>query len=54
MAHPMTDEEWRAFLSAGTRTTKVSTVRAEGSPHIAPVRFLLDGDPLPSAPAGKA
>ncbi|MFJ1593409.1 PPOX class F420-dependent oxidoreductase [Kitasatospora albolonga] len=46
MAHHMTDEEWRAFLSEGTRTAKVSTVRADGSPHIAPVWFLLDGDCL--------
>ncbi|MEI7029970.1 PPOX class F420-dependent oxidoreductase [Streptomyces pratensis] len=44
MAHHMTDEEWRAFLSEGTRTAKVSTVRPDGSPHIAPVWFLLDGD----------
>ncbi|WP_432149589.1 PPOX class F420-dependent oxidoreductase [Streptomyces sp. bgisy029] len=46
MAHHMTDEEWRAFLSEGTRTAKVSTVRADGSPHVAPVWFLLDGDSL--------
>ncbi|MEE1736504.1 PPOX class F420-dependent oxidoreductase [Streptomyces sp. BE147] len=46
MAHHMTDEERRAFLSEGTRTAKVSTVRADGSPHIAPVWFLLDGDEL--------
>ncbi|MFI8437239.1 PPOX class F420-dependent oxidoreductase [Streptomyces sp. NPDC079020] len=46
MAHHMTDEERRAFLSEGTRTAKVSTVRADGSPHIAPVWFLLDGDDL--------
>jgi PPOX class probable F420-dependent enzyme len=42
----MTEEERRAFLSEGTRTGKVSTVRADGSPHIAPVWFLLDGDDL--------
>ncbi|MEU9674041.1 PPOX class F420-dependent oxidoreductase [Streptomyces parvus] len=44
MAHHMTDDEWRGFLSEGTRTAKVSTVRADGRPHIAPVWFLLDGD----------
>ncbi|MFJ8822466.1 PPOX class F420-dependent oxidoreductase [Streptomyces sp. NPDC102467] len=43
MAHKMTDEEWRAFVSEGTRTAKLSTVRADGSPHIAPVWFVLDG-----------
>lgn len=40
----MTDEQWRAFVSHGTRTAKLSTVRANGSPHIAPIWFLLDGD----------
>jgi PPOX class probable F420-dependent enzyme len=42
----MTDEEWRAFVSNGTRTGKLSTVRADGSPHVAPIWFLLDGDDL--------
>jgi PPOX class probable F420-dependent enzyme len=40
----MTDEEWRAFVSHGTRTGKLSTVRADGSPHVTPIWFLLDGD----------
>lgn len=42
----MTEDQWRAFLSQGTRTGKLSTVRADGSPHIAPIWFLLDGDEL--------
>lgn len=42
----MTDEQWRAFVSQGTRTGKLSTVRADGSPHVAPIWFLLDGDDL--------
>ncbi len=42
----MTDEQWRAFVSHGTRTGKLSTVRADGSPHIAPIWFLLDGEDL--------
>ncbi|MEV5958130.1 PPOX class F420-dependent oxidoreductase [Streptomyces sp. NPDC051987] len=46
MAEKMTDEEWRAFVSHGTRTGKLSTVNADGSPHVAPVWFLLDGDEL--------
>jgi PPOX class probable F420-dependent enzyme len=46
MAQKMTDEEWRAFVSHGTRTGKLSTVNADGSPHVAPVWFLLDGDDL--------
>ncbi|MCX4529351.1 PPOX class F420-dependent oxidoreductase [Streptomyces sp. NBC_01551] len=44
MAKKMTQEEWRAFVSHSTRTGKLSTVRADGSPHIAPIWFVLDGD----------
>ncbi|MFH8448981.1 PPOX class F420-dependent oxidoreductase [Streptomyces fungicidicus] len=43
MGHKMTEEEWREFCSQGTRTAKLSTVRADGSPHVAPVWFLVDG-----------
>ncbi|QKV99151.1 PPOX class F420-dependent oxidoreductase [Streptomyces sp. NA02536] len=43
MGHKMTEEEWREFCSYGTRTAKLSTVRADGSPHVAPVWFLVDG-----------
>ncbi|WP_420032387.1 PPOX class F420-dependent oxidoreductase [Streptomyces sp. cg28] len=46
MAHKMTDEEWHAFVSEGTRTAKLSTVREDGRPHIAPVWFVLDGDDI--------
>ncbi|MBJ3812733.1 PPOX class F420-dependent oxidoreductase [Streptomyces flavofungini] len=46
MAQKMTDEQWRAFVSYGTRTAKLSTVRADGSPHVAPIWFVLDGDDL--------
>ncbi|MFC5955047.1 PPOX class F420-dependent oxidoreductase [Streptomyces pratens] len=44
MGQRMTDEEWRMFVSHGTRTAKLSTVRADGSPHVAPIWFVLDGD----------
>ncbi|MFH0517661.1 PPOX class F420-dependent oxidoreductase [Streptomyces sp. M41] len=44
MAKKMTDEEWRAFVSHGTRTGKLSLVRADGSPHVTPIWFVLDGD----------
>ncbi|MEU2870917.1 PPOX class F420-dependent oxidoreductase [Streptomyces olivoreticuli] len=46
MAQKMNKDEWHAFLSTGTRTGKLSTVRADGSPHIAPIWFVLDGDDL--------
>ncbi|MDJ0381103.1 PPOX class F420-dependent oxidoreductase [Streptomyces sp. G-G2] len=44
MTKKMTQEEWRAFVSHSTRTGKLSTVREDGSPHIAPIWFVLDGD----------
>jgi hypothetical protein len=37
MAQKMTDTEWRAFVSHGTRIGKLSTVRADGSPHVTPI-----------------
>ena len=42
----MSRDEWRAFLSAGTRTAKLATARADGRTHVAPVWFILDGDDL--------
>ncbi|WP_354641458.1 PPOX class F420-dependent oxidoreductase [Kitasatospora camelliae] len=42
----MTEPEWRAFLSHGTRTGKLATTRADGRPHLAPVWFLVDGPDL--------
>jgi nitroimidazol reductase NimA-like FMN-containing flavoprotein (pyridoxamine 5'-phosphate oxidase superfamily) len=40
----MTREEWRAFLSHGTRTGKLATVRRDGRPHVVPVDGLwIDG-----------
>jgi PPOX class probable F420-dependent enzyme len=40
----MSAEEAAAFLSAGTRTGKLATVRSDGRPHVAPIWFVLDGD----------
>ncbi len=44
--YPMTPDETRAFLLAGTRTAALATVRGDGRPHVAPVWFTLDGDDL--------
>jgi len=36
---------WREFvLAAPARTAKLAVVRADGSPHVAPVWVDLDGD----------
>ena len=40
----MSRDEWHAFVLAGTRTGKLATVRADGSPHVKPIWFVLDGD----------
>jgi PPOX class probable F420-dependent enzyme len=42
----MSTEEVDAFLSHGTRTAKVSTVMEDGSPHVMPVWFVLDGEQI--------
>jgi PPOX class probable F420-dependent enzyme len=42
----MTDNEWRSFLTAGTRLAHVALTRPDGRPHVTPVCFILDGDEL--------
>ncbi|WP_026163739.1 PPOX class F420-dependent oxidoreductase [Kribbella catacumbae] len=42
----MSSEEIRAFLTTSPRTLKVATVRTDGTPHVAPVWFVLDGDDI--------
>jgi len=42
----MSDAEMRGFLEYGTRTAKISTVAADGHPHVVPVWFVLDGEEL--------
>jgi PPOX class probable F420-dependent enzyme len=39
----MSDDEWRAFVTEGTRTAKIATVRKDGRPHVVPIWFVLDG-----------
>lgn len=46
MARDMPPDERRAFLSTGTRTANLAVTRADGSPHVVPVWFVLDGDDL--------
>jgi hypothetical protein len=42
----MTDEEYRVFMTVGTRTGKLATVCDDGRPHVVPIWFLLDGEDL--------
>ena len=40
----MDDDQVLAFLSEGARTGKLATVRPDGSPHVAPIWFLVEPD----------
>lgn len=42
----MTTEQAYRFLAEGRRTGKLATTRADGSPHVAPIWFVLDGQDL--------
>lgn len=46
MPENMTVEHRRTFLTAGTRTAKIASLRADGRPHAVPVWFVLDGDDI--------
>jgi PPOX class probable F420-dependent enzyme len=46
MGEKMSEDMWKAFIMEGTRTGKLATVRADGSPHLSVVWFLLEGDGL--------
>ncbi|GAA0342396.1 PPOX class F420-dependent oxidoreductase [Actinoallomurus spadix] len=46
MAETMSEQEWRDFLLSGTRTGKAAVIRTDGTPHVTPIWFLLDGDDL--------
>ncbi len=37
----MSEPEWRRFLTEGTRTGKLATVRKDGRPHVVPIWFVL-------------
>ncbi len=41
---PMSNPQYRAFMSHETRTGKLATVSAQGEPHVVPVWFVLEGD----------
>ena len=45
--HPAPEGWWQSFVSAlPARTGKLALVRADGSPHVAPVWVDLDGDEI--------
>ncbi|GAA4603097.1 PPOX class F420-dependent oxidoreductase [Actinoallomurus liliacearum] len=46
MAETMSEEEWHEFVSTGTRTGKAAVVKEDGTPHVTPIWFLLDGNDL--------
>jgi PPOX class probable F420-dependent enzyme len=42
----MTKAEYKKFLIEGTKTGNIATVKKDGSPHVVPIWFYLDGDDL--------
>ena len=42
MARHMSGEEVQKFLNDGTRTLKLATTMADGSPHVMPVWFIVE------------
>jgi PPOX class probable F420-dependent enzyme len=42
----MPEGAWRDFLAGKPRTGKLATTRRDGSPHVAPIWFDLDGDEI--------
>jgi PPOX class probable F420-dependent enzyme len=42
----MSPDEVRAFLTEGTRTAKLATTMADGSPHVMPVWFIVEDDEI--------
>jgi PPOX class probable F420-dependent enzyme len=38
----MSEEEIKKFLTQGTFTAKIATVKKDGSPHVVPIWFVLD------------
>lgn len=42
----MSGQEIRAFLAEGTRTGKLATTMRDGTPHVMPIWFVLDGDAI--------
>lgn len=41
----MTETEWQAFITEGTRTGKLGVVRPDGRPLVVPIWFILESDP---------
>jgi PPOX class probable F420-dependent enzyme len=42
MGRKMKEADVRDFMAAGSRTGKLATVKADGSPHVAPIWFDFD------------
>ena len=40
----MSKEEYFKFISQGTKTGKLATVNKDGSPHVVPIWFLVEGE----------
>jgi len=50
----MTKDECKEFMLEGTKTGKIATVRKDGSPHVVPIWFEIDGDDLVFTTGGES
>lgn len=42
----MSDDEWREFVTEGSRLGNAAICRSNGRPHVTPVCFVVEGDQL--------
>lgn len=50
----MARDEYLDFLKSGNRTAHIATVNSDGSPHVVPVWFDLDGDAIVFSTGGES
>ena len=42
----MSDDEWREFVTGGSRLGNAAICRSNGLPHVTPICFVVEGDQL--------
>jgi len=50
----MTKDEYKEFMLEGTKTGKIATVREDGTPHVVPIWYDIDGDDLVFTTGGES
>jgi len=50
----MTKDEYKEFMLEGNKTGKIATVREDGTPHVVPIWYDIDGDDLVFSTGGES